>query len=111
VPVAALREAVRRAVAASSTRAVASAAKVNHQTVVNFAAGVKPHPSTVKKFTTWYVQQSVATHLDADSFAAAMALLMEGYPQAQRPLVRAGVLEALRQGYRKSGTEPPDWLK
>lgn len=111
VPVGVIRDAVRLAVAASSIRAVASAVKVNHGTIVNFLAGAKPHPSTLRKFTRWYVQQSAEQNQDEASARAAIEVLVSGYAPGRREEVRRQLLDVMREGYRAAGTDPPEWLK
>ena len=112
VPVPVLREAVRRAVAASSTRAVGAEIGLSHGAVQRFIAGSEPHPGTVLKLSEWYVRHAVETGpVDAETARAVIALLVAGLPEGEREDVRAGLLDLLRDGYRRSGTEPPDWLR
>lgn len=111
IPVSTLREAVRRAVAASSTRAVGEAVGMTHRAVQQFMAGTNPHASTVRKLAAWYVRHAAETQeLDADTATAAISLLVSGYPEVERELVRAGLMEVLREAHRKLGTDPPAWL-
>lgn len=111
IAVSVLRDAVRRAVAASSTHKVAAAVGVSQGTVRKFQAGSTPHGSTLQKLTRWYVKESVALHLDSETAAAALDVLVSVYPEKQRTKVRAQLLDVLREAHRAAGTEPPKWLK
>jgi hypothetical protein len=110
VPVNALREAVRRAVEASSLRTVANEVGVSHGAVVKFMDGAKPQARTVRKLLTWYLRQkSVA--MDETTALAAIALLVGTYPEAHRDRVRERLLEVLRHAHGEAGIEIPDWMK
>jgi hypothetical protein len=111
VPLSALREAVRRAVAGSSERAVASAVGMSQRGLRLFVGGAKPHASTLRKLTLWYVSQSAGVHLDQETAEAVLALLTGGLPEKERAGVRERVLDVLREAHRAAGTNPPEWLK
>lgn len=51
---------------------------------MKFRAGAKPQARTLRKLIRWYVQESAATSQDVDAFAAAIAVLLDGYPPDQR---------------------------
>lgn len=111
VPVAALREAVRRAVAATSGHQVAAAIGISQGGVRKFVSGSEPHPATVRKLAEWYVRYAADTqHLDADTAAAALTLLVDGYPAKDQEVVRRGLLDVLREAHGRLGTKPPPWL-
>jgi hypothetical protein len=109
VPVTALREAVRRAVDATSTRAVGAAVGVSHGAIVKFLDGAKPQAATLRKLLSWYVRQSVT--MDEATATAAITMLVNGYPQHEREDVRTRLYEVLREAHAAAGREPPDWLK
>jgi hypothetical protein len=104
-----LREAIRRAVAASSLRAVADEVGVSHTVIVKLLAGSKPHPTTMRKLLRWYVRQGGV--LDEDTALASIALLIDTTPVAERECARAELIQVLRSAHRRAGSEPPDWLK
>ncbi|HEX8243274.1 MAG TPA: hypothetical protein VF541_07255, partial [Longimicrobium sp.] len=54
-----LREAVRRAVAASSQRAVAAQIGISHVAVGKFLAGSEPYRPTWRKLQEWYLRRVV----------------------------------------------------
>lgn len=105
----AIREAARRAVAASSIRIVASAVDISPTGLVKFIGGAKPRASTMRKLLAWYVRQS--GEVDSDAALAAIAFLVNTYPPSHRAEVRERLLEVLREGHWKAGAEPPEWLK
>lgn len=107
-----LREAVRRAVAASSQRAVADAVGMSQRALRLFMNGeTKPHASTVRNLTLWYLRESAGAHLDAETAGAAIDLLVNAYPERERARVRADLVKVLREAHRAAGTQPPKWLK
>lgn len=110
IPVSVLREAVRRAVASSSMRAVGDAVGLTHKGLGKFLAGSKPQAATMRNLTRWYLTESGAT-LDAETAEAAINLLASGFVGEEREQVRAGLLDVLRKAHRAAGRNPPEWLK
>jgi hypothetical protein len=110
IPVSVLRDAVRRAVASSSLRAVGDAVGLSHKGITKFLAGSKPQASTMRNLTRWYLTESGAS-LDAETAAAAINLLASGFTGEERERVRAGLLDVLRDAHRAAGREPPEWLR
>lgn len=111
VPVSMLRDAARRAAEATSSRQVARAVKMSALGLRKFIAGSEPHPATVRKLAEWYVRHAADTRaLDANTAAAALALLVDGYPEKERERVRQGLLDVLREAHGRVGTKPPPWV-
>lgn len=111
LPVPVLREAVRRAVEASSARAVAEAVGLSHRGVLLFLGGSEPHAKTVRKLSEWFVRNAAEMGLvDAETASAIVTLLVSGLPEGDREGVRADLLNLLREAHRRSGTDPPAWL-
>jgi hypothetical protein len=108
VPLRVLRDAVVRAVAASTVRAVASEVGISHPGLMKFVAGAKPQTVTMRKLLIWYVRQSVT--MDEGTATAAITMLVNGYPQHEREDVRKRLFEVLREAHTAAGREPPDWL-
>jgi len=104
VPVAELRDAVRRAVAESSTHQVADAIGLSQSWVRKFLSGAEPHATTIDRLIDWY---AVYRRKRAE---AALDALLEEFPRKGRGKVRTSVLDLLREAYRKAGTDPPGWL-
>lgn len=106
-----LRDAVRRAVAASSSHQVAKAVGLSAPAVRNFMAGAEPHPANHRKLTAWYVRQAADAHeLDEDTAHAALSLLLEAVPELHRGDGMRRVLEAVREAHEVSGAPLPSWL-
>lgn len=63
----------------------------------------------MRKLLTWYVRQSVT--MDEGTALAAIALLVNSYPQGEREGVRERLLDVLREAHTAAGREPPEWLK
>jgi hypothetical protein len=92
-----LRESVRRAVAASSLRTVAAQAGLTHRTVGKFLGGTPPQEKTLRKLREWYVRHAADTpDLSKETRAAALAILLDGVPEKDRPSVEKAVLELIR---------------
>lgn len=106
-----LRAAAQRAVDASSSHQVAKAVEMSALGLRKFLRGAEPHPGTVTKLTRWYVRHAAEHgHIDAETIAAALVVLLDGYPENERESVRREILGLLRETHRKLGTHPPGWL-
>lgn len=110
VAVSVLREAARRAVAASSIRSVAKGIGVSHGAVVKFLDGAKPQAATMRKLGVWYLRQAGGAHLDEEAATLALNLLVSGFPEGEREGLREQLLEVLRGSHRAAGREPPEWM-
>jgi hypothetical protein len=112
LPVALLREAVRRAAESTSTHQVAEAIGMSQGGVRKLLAGAEPHAATVLKLTSWYVRQAAHAHeLDADTAAAALALLVDAAPAGERESLRRALVRQMRDAHTRGGAEPPAWLR
>jgi hypothetical protein len=114
VPVAHLRAAVRDAIERTSARAVAREIGMSAPSVRDFAAGSAPRPSTIRKLTMWYLRYWEETgrgELDARTAQAAITLLFEHVPAAERPGVREDFYEWLARKTAASGAREPRWVR
>jgi hypothetical protein len=92
-------------------RAVGEVVGLSHTGVRKFLDGAKPHASTVRNVTKWYLSQSAGTYLDAETATAAIELLVYGAAEPERERLRERLRDLLREAYGASGREPPEWLK
>lgn len=112
VPVESIREAVARAAASTSLRAVARASDLSDRGLQHFLDGGTPRQGTLRKLTEWYVREAAsAGGLDADTAHAALSLLLDGLPEPQRSDTRCVFLDAIHDAYRATGRQVPAWLK
>lgn len=112
VPVSAIREAARRAVAETSLRAVARAIPMSPMGLQHFINGTSPYRATLRKLTAWYVNRGASRgEFSEDTARAALALLLDGIPEPEQPAARASLLERLVRIHRDARTEPPAWLE
>ena len=111
VPVEAIREAARRAVAEASLRAVARSIPMSPMGLQHFVNGTRPYRSTLRKLTAWYVNRGASRGEFSEQTArAALAILLDGIPDEQQGVVRAALVEQLAEHYRQAKTDPPAWL-
>ena len=111
-PVAAIREAARRAVAETSLRAVARAIPMSPMGLQHFINGTRPYRATLRKLTAWYVNRGASRgEFSRDTARAALALLLDGIPEPHQAAARAALLERLLRIHRDARTEPPAWLE
>jgi hypothetical protein len=112
VPVEAIREAARRAVAEASLRAVARSIPMSPMGLQHFVNGTRPYRSTLRKLTAWYVNRGASRGEFSEQTArAALAILLDGIPDHQQGEVRAALLEQLADHFRGAKTELPAWLE
>ena len=113
--IARLRQAVERWVERTSLRQAARETGMSPTGLRKVLSGSRVHASTERKLLTWYLrhvaQQGDWGALDADTAAAALGLLTEGLPAAQRRAVIGGFLERIDRGYRESGLAVPGWVQ
>ena len=112
VPIEAIREAARRAVAEASLRAVARSIPMSPMGLQHFVNGTRPYRSTLRKLTAWYVNRGASRgEFSEDTVLAALAILLDGLPDEQQPTARAELLDRIAALYEGAGTEVPAWLK
>jgi hypothetical protein len=115
LPLAVLRQALERWVEKTSLRQAARETGMSPTGLRKVLSGSRVHASTERKLLTWYLrhlaQQGDWGALDADTAAAALALLTEGLlPGTRRSLVSA-FLERIEKAYRDAGLTVPAWVQ
>lgn len=111
IPVEAIREAARRAVAQTSLRAVARAIPMSPMGLQHFVNGTSPYRGTLRKLTAWYVNRTGSPgEFSEETVRAALAILLDGIADEQQPAARVQLLTLLVHQHQKAGTEPPAWL-
>lgn len=112
VPVETLREAARLRVEETSLRVAAGEIGMSHRGLEDFIGGTKPHASTAKKLSGWYLKRAAAGELEVSSEIAEAAIraLTQHLPPASRAPARARLLAALRAESEASGTPLPRWV-
>ena len=114
VPVPTLRDAVRQAVERTSSHAVAREVGMSAPSLRDFVAGSEPRSATVRKLTVWYIRQHAERsegELDAETAAAALALLLEHLPPEYRSKTRQSFLDWLTGVTRVTSTVSPNWVQ
>lgn len=112
VPVEAIREAARRAVAEASLRSVARRIPMSPMGLQHFINGTHPYRSTLRKLTAWYVNRGASRGEFSESTArAALAILLDAIPEARQADARRALLEQLAASYRDARAELPGWLE
>ena len=112
VPVEAIREAARRAVAETSLRAVAKRIPMSPMGLQHFINGTRPYRATLRKLTAWYVNRGASRgEFSEETARAALAILLDGLPEPRQAEARALVLERLAASYAAARTELPSWLR
>ena len=102
---------MRRAVAASSLRAVAGQVGLTHRGLALFLEGSKPRPGTIRKLTTWYLDRPRDGEVIAPGDAEAiLALLLTGVPAEMMDGTIRRVATAVRQSCDEGGVPPPSWI-
>ena len=111
VPIEAIREAARRAVAEASLRAVARSIPMSPMGLQHFVNGTRPYRSTLRKLTAWYVNRGASRgEFSEETAQAALAILLDGIPEGQQDEARAALLERLASLHTDARTELPLWL-
>jgi hypothetical protein len=110
-PVDALREGVRRAVAAASLRAVADQVGITHRGLALFLEGSKPRLGTVRKLTAWYLARPRDVEaVPGDLAEAALSVLLAEVPASAVDQAARGVAACVRQICDDAGVPPPSWI-
>lgn len=113
--VARLREAVARWVEKTSLRQAARETGMSPTGLRKVLGGSRVHASTERKLLAWYVRhvarQGDVAVLDPETASAALALLTEGIPQAQRRTLVDAFLRAVERAYLAAGLPVPSWIE
>lgn len=112
IPVPVLRNAVERAVKASSLRSVARDVGMSPMGLSAFINGTEPLASTVEKLTGWYLRTlrdrgEVTTGTTA---RAALAVLVDFLPAKERKAMVREFRRALEARAKAAGVPVPDWV-
>lgn len=107
-----LREALRVAVEQEGLRPIARVVRMT-PTGLNKALddAHKPHAMTVRKMREWYINRGLASGPDATMAYLALESLLEGVPGQQRHAGIERLVGLVREIYRESGVEPPEWVE
>ena len=112
VPLEAIREAARRAVAETSLRAVARSIPMSPMGLQHFVNGTRPYRSTLRKLTAWYVNRGASRgEFSEETARAALAILLDGLPEGQQDDARAALLQRIARLHEEARTEAPRWLE
>jgi hypothetical protein len=112
VPLEAIREAARRAVAETSLRAVARSIPMSPMGLQHFVNGTRPYRSTLRKLTAWYVNRGASRgEFSEETARAALAILLDGIPEGQQDDARAALLDRIARLHEDARTEVPQWLE
>ena len=110
--VAAMREAVRRAVERGTLRSAARSIDVSPSTLNAFLNGARPHAATRRKVGEWMVRTS---HLDrgreADTARAAVEFFVSYLDRENRPHARRALVQTLREFYAERSVTLPRWIE
>lgn len=112
MPIERVRHAVRRAVAETSLRKVARAVGLTAPGLTHFLDGGEPYKPTLRKLVEWYVRDAAERRgINDETASAALSLLLDGLPDPEATATRERLIAELREGFKRSGAPPPEWLK
>jgi hypothetical protein len=113
IPVPTLRNAVERAVKASSLRRVALATGMSPMGLSAFIGGTEPLPSTVEKLTSWYLRtlRERAETTTGATARAALATLLDFLPPKERAELVREFRRTLEARAKAAGVPVPDWVE
>jgi len=112
VPLEVLREAFRVAVEQDGLRPVARAVRMTPTGLTKaLAEGQKPHATTLRKMREWYIHRGLAAGPDATTAYLALEALLEGVPAQQRHAGIERLVGMVREIYKESGIEAPEWVE
>jgi hypothetical protein len=113
VPVETLREAARIRVEETSLRVAASEIGMSHRGLEDFIGGTKPHASTAKKLTEWYLKSAAAGEFNVSTeiAQAALAVLTRYLPPERRAQAQARVVGTLGELAVEVGVPLPTWFE
>jgi hypothetical protein len=105
ISVSVLREAVRKAVAATSTHQTAKAIGLSQGWLRKFLDGAEPYAGTVELLREWHERDTRERAL------AALETLVDLVAGSEDERVREELLDVLRNAHKRLGTTPPGWLR
>ena len=112
VSVDAMRRAAAVAVEAASLRSVAADVGMSPTGLRQFLNGRAPYSATLRRLTAWYVRWELArAGFTPDVARAAVRVLLEAIPDAERDASSAALLAWLAEEHRRRRAEPPPWLE
>lgn len=113
--IARLREALERWVQKTSLRQAARETGMSPTGLRKVLSGSRVHASTQRKLLMWYVrhvaQNAGAALPDPETATAALALLTEGIPAAQRRTLVEAFVRGVDRAYRGAGIPVPPWVE
>lgn len=112
LPLDRLRDVVAERVEAESLRRVAREVGMSPSGLQKFLDGATPYSATRRKLERWYVREAARYGEGAGRATALAALhvLGQDLPPAERRRVLSDIVDRLEAGYRASRRAPPAWL-
>ena len=113
IPVPTLRNAVERAVKASSLRRVALGVGMSPMGLSAFLGGTEPLPSTVEKLTGWYLRtlRERGEETTGATARAALGVLVDFLPPKERADLGREFRRALVKRAQGARVPLPDWVE
>ncbi|HEX6038387.1 hypothetical protein [Longimicrobium sp.] len=110
--VAVIRDAVTRAVQASSLRRVGDEIDISAMTVRSFIhEGNEPQARTLRKLRAWFADHAAQWAAAGEHEARILVdLLLNFYPKAVHVRVERNFLDERERSFRELGLEPPAWI-
>lgn len=107
-----LREAVREAVARTSSHTVARAVGMSAPSLRDFMRGAEPRENTIRKLSMWYIRTMAnrGEGISEDTLRAGLELLVAPLPPEHRTGVLRDLAAALKRGYRNAELPVPLWV-
>lgn len=108
-----IREALRRAIDATSLRQVARDADLSPRGLTLVVKGSKPRKSTVWKVRGWYARHAAAnggTGVSDEMAAASLSTLLHGLDGPDREYAATAILGVLESFHRRREVVPPGWI-
>ena len=96
----------------TSVRRVARAIGMSATGLKKFMQGGDPYSPTLRRLRTWYVKYAAVPggHLGLEDASAAMNVLLADLAPEARNRMAGQVIDALADGYGKTGRDSPAWL-
>ena len=106
-----LRDALSRAIATTSLRAVAAEVGLSPSGLRTFVARGHPHPRTVYLATTWLIRHRNPGATDAATAKAGIAALIDHLSEQARKETASKISEVLGEASRRDGKSVPNWVR